>query len=172
MKFFAWFFLFAAAFVFEASILPRLFGGFSPPMMSAVLVLGIAFQGFWPGFAFAGLAGAFADAVSGGGIHAFVALGVFFIMGAFRALTQWEEPLGRIGAVLVGLLSQPILWLLGTVAVDLVFGAAVGRIRAADLVSAYALYHVTWVLLWFVLFSWLAIRGASRKSARRLYRLS
>ncbi|MDP3727092.1 MAG: hypothetical protein Q8R35_00445 [bacterium] len=171
MKFFAWLFLFAAAFIFEASMLPHFLSGFLPSITTAVLVLGIAFQGFGPGFAFAGLAGLAQDAALGGGIHTFSALGALFAMGVFRTYTQWEDPLGRIGAVLTGLVVMPLLWLLGRALADFVLSTAAPRLRADDVMSAYAFYNIAFAFIWFVLFSWLAIRGARRQSARRLRHL-
>lgn len=171
MKLLAWLFLFAAAFVFEASMLPYFLRGFLPSITTAVLVLGIAFQGLRPGFAFAGLAGLAQDAAVGGGIHAFSALGAFFAMGAFRVSTQWENPLGRMGAVLTGLVAMPLLRFPGAALADFIFGAAIPRFHADDVMSAYAFYNIAFAFIWFVLFSWLAIRGARRQSARRLYRL-
>lgn len=171
MKFFAWLFLFAAAFVFEASVLPHFLGGFLPSITTAVLVLGIAFQRFGPGFAFAGLAGLAQDVAVGGGIHTFSAIGACFAMGAFRTCTQWEEPLGRMGAVLTGLVTMPVFRFLGAVLADGMPGTAIARFHAEDVMSAYAFYNIAFAFIWFVLFSWLAIRGARRHNARRLRHL-
>lgn len=171
MKFFAWLFLFAASFVFEASMLPHFLSGFLPSITTAVLVLGIAFQSFGPGFAFAGFTGLAQDVAVGGGIHAFTALGVWLAMTAFRAFAEWEEPLGRMGAVLTGLVTMPLFRFLGAVLADLMSGTAIARFHAEDVMSAYAFYNIAFAFIWFVLFSWLAIRGVRRHGARRLRHL-
>lgn len=166
-----WLAAFFAAFVMESAILPRVLGGLTPSLTIAALIIGIAAQRFWPAFTFAVLAGMIQDIAAGGGIHTFTALGTFFAMQAFAAITQWEEPLARIGAAAVGLTLQPLLWQLGVRVAGLAFGTAASPLRGADIISRAALREVLFALAWFGLFTWRTFRTATERRAHRLRHL-
>lgn len=168
MRLFAWLIAFTGTLVVETAALPQILGGLTPSLMLAVLLLGIAFQEFWPGFTFAAFAGLLLDITAGGGIHTLIALGAFFTMQAFGALAQWEEPLGRIGAVALGLILQPLLRTIGAEVADFVLGVTASGIHFSDVASAIAVRETVFALTWFALFAWLEIRAASRRRGRRL----
>ncbi|MBI4132209.1 MAG: hypothetical protein HY474_01110 [Candidatus Sungbacteria bacterium] len=171
MRFFAWFGVFLAALLLEMAVLPQFFGALAPSLTLAVLIPGIASQRFWPGFGFAAAAGLALDVVAGGGIHTLVAIGTFFSMQAFRALTQWEEPLDRIGAVACGLILQPLLQFVGAHVADSVFGAAAVPLSVSDIASVSYLREISFAAGWFMLFVWFEIRRVRRYRAGRLMHL-
>ena len=166
-----WLAAFFAAFIVESAILPRLVGGLAPSLTTAALILGIAGQRFWPGLAFAALAGVLRDIAAGGGVYAFTALGTFFGMQAFAAITQWEDPLARIGAAAAGLTLQPLLWQLGIHVVGFAFGTAASPLGAADISSRAALGEILFALAWFGLFVWRTLSRAAERRAHRLRHL-
>ena len=171
MRFFFWLIVFTAAFVLETAALPQVLNGFTPSLTLAVLLLGVAFQPFWSGFAFAAFAGLLLDIASGGGIHTFIALGTFLAVRTFSLLMQWEEPLGRIGAVAIGLILQPPLRFIGAEFADLAFGVTVPGVRLSDAFGIVAVRETMFALLWFASFAWFEIRRARRHRGQRLRHL-
>lgn len=171
MKTLLWCLAFLLALIVEVSILPQFFGSSAPSLGQAVFILGVAFLGFRTGFAFAAFAGVLLDSVAGGGTHTLVALATFFTMRTFGALSQWEEPLGRIGQVVAGLVAIPALRLLAAPVLAAALGVAVAPLHAADAASAAFLREVAFALAWFMCFSWFEIRRARTHRVRRLAHL-
>ncbi len=166
-----WCVSFAAALVVEVSFLPRLTGGWVPALSTIPLLAGIALQGLPAGFLFAVLAGVLRDVVTGGGIYLLTALGTFLAMRLFLRLTQWERPLGAIAAVAVGLLLQPLIWLLAARVLSFFFSIAAPAFGMGNLTRKAALQDLLFTLLWVILFSWSLIRMARSYGERRLRHL-
>ena len=173
MKFTLWFLAYVLALLAEVSILPPLFGAVSVSLHTAVLVLGIAFQGAVPGFWFALLGGLLRDALApaGAASHALFALGVFLVMRGFLTFRRWDEPLRKIGAVLTGLVAVPAVWF-----ATARFGRAFGNLPAfvlhpADLISRTFLTETIFTAIWFGIFAFGMVRIFRSRRTREVGRL-
>lgn len=173
MNLLLWVFLYLIGLVIELAVAPLFFGGAAPPLSALIFFTAAAFQGFWPGFVFAGLAGFIHDALFPAAAARYVVsfVGIFFLMRAFGTLTQWDEPWRRIGVFGSGLLLFPFVWALASYAARWVFAAPFEVPGWSDFASAFFARESAYALVWFAGFAWLAIRGASGERARRLQHL-
>lgn len=168
-----WFGGFVLGLILEASLLPVWIGGATPPIASAVFLAAVSGLAFWPGLFFAGFAGFTRDLLlpGTGAVGSVSSFAVFFAVQAFGALTQWEEPLKRIGALLVGLLAVIPGWLFGILAGRIFFATPLPAPAFGDLGSQPAVLAAAFHILWISIYSWFLIRAAQRFSLRRLERL-
>ena len=160
-----WFVGYAAALLAEIFVLPSFLGSSVPAVASAVLILGIAFQEFMPGFWFAGASGVIRDLVRPAGAvpHTVVFLVVFLAMRAVMGSRRWDEPVRRASTVAAGLASLPLA-IIGSSSVGAVFfDISWGRLGWADLVSLPAADELLFAITWFSVFSWLMIRWVARR---------
>ena len=160
MKTILWLGVYLAVLIAEVTVLPQWLGVSAPALHFGVLAIGIASQDFLPGFLFAGLSGIARDALAPPSVaaHALFSLAVFFCMRLFLALSDWDEPMRRIGAVAIGILTAPPAWLIASAIAALVFGAASPAPGIADLWTTTALRETLFAAIWFLAFSWLAFR--------------
>lgn len=168
----AWLAGYIAALAFETAFLPAFFGVGVPALHAAVLILGIAFQGFWPGLWFAGAAGLARDLLipGTGGAESLAALLVFMAVHLFLAFTSLDMPLERIGAIAVGLLSVPAASRLAA-ALARSLGAAVPPFHGADFFTSIALRELIFAAAWFLLAAWLIVRSVERRRRQALRRI-
>lgn len=173
MKIILWLAIFISVLFLEVSFLPSFFGSAVPSLTTAVLIVGIALADFRTGFWFGGLAGIMRDILAPSTLagHTILFLGLFFAMRFFLILTQWEEPLRRIGAVFFGLLVWPLVWILSAWVGRWFFGTSLPFLEWRDLASWPAALEITFAVVWFSVFSWLAIKSAARRRILRLTRL-
>lgn len=173
MKVIFWLILYVLAMLFEIFIFPFFFGTSVPSLTTIVSLMGIVFQEFVPGFWFAGLSGVMRDILSpqAAAWHTIFSLSIFFAVRFFMAVTQWEEPLGRISAVAAGLLAIFPVWFFSSAAGRFFFGIEGPRIAWGDFASGFAIRGMIFAALWFSAFSWLAVKLWGKKKSRRLEHL-
>ena len=172
MRWILWVAGYLVALLFELAFLPSFFGTAVPSLHLMPLILGIVFQGFWPGLWFSGLAGFARDVLipGTGGTEVVTALLVFLAVRLFLALNLFDMPLERIGAVLVGLFTVPAA---SRVAVALAwgFGAAVPSFHGSALLSGTAIRELAFVAAWFLIACWLIARSVERQRRETLDRI-
>ncbi|MBI4132907.1 MAG: hypothetical protein HY473_02375 [Candidatus Sungbacteria bacterium] len=165
LHFVFWFIGYAAALLVEVFVLPSFLGSSVPAVASAVLILGIAFQEFMPGFWLAAASGVMRDLVRPAGVvpHAAVFLVVFLAMRAVMRSRRWDEPVRRASAVAAGLVSLPLALVGSNWAGAAFFDIRWGWLGWTDLVSRPAAGELLFALAWFSVFSWLMLRWVARK---------
>lgn len=172
MKLLTWIGVYLAALLLEIAFLPSFFGTAVPAFHLAPLILGMAFQGFWAGLWFSGLAGLSRDVLIPGtaGTEVMTVLLVFLAVRLFLALNLIDRPFERIGAVAVGLAAVPAVSRLA-IALARGFGAVVPSFHGAAFLNATALRELAFSVAWFLIAAWLIARSAAyhrRDAARRI----
>lgn len=165
LRFTFWLIGYAAAVLAEVFVLPSFLGASVPAVASAVLILGIAFQEFMPGFWLAAISGVIRDFVQPGGVvpHAAVFLAVFLAMRAVMRSRRWDEPVRRASTVAAGLVSLPLAIIGSSSVGEMFFDVRWGRLAWGDLVSRPAAGELLFAVAWFLVFSWLMLRWVARK---------
>lgn len=173
MKALLWIAAYAAVLVLEVSFLPGFFGTGVPALSVAALLLGIAFQDFWPGLWFSGLAGFGRDVLvpGSGGAETMAALLVFFAVRLFLALDFFDMALERMSAVLVGLAMIPVASGIASLLARIAFGASILSFQGRDLLSSTALRESMFAVIWFLAAAWLTARFYARKRREVMSRL-
>lgn len=155
---------FVAWLIIEIAALPVLLGVPAPPISGVLVATGILMLSPGAGLAFACFAGMLLDimspAVAPSGVAA--ALTIFFAVAAFRSFVAWDEPLKKIGALLVGLASLPLGGAVGALVSRVVFGLPVPLPKLSDLTSRPALTMLFVSALWLGAFAWYAVRRFDR----------
>ena len=173
MRLILWTALFLASFLAEAALLPNVVGA-AVPSVSTFIVWSASLRGFWPGLALVGFAGIVRDAaapLAEGGRYTLFFLGVFGAMRSFLAVSAWDDPWRRIGALALGMAVAPLVWLLAPAAARLLLGAALPPVAWSDAADRLFFREAAAALVWLGGFSWLAVRASSRERARRLQHL-
>lgn len=172
MRWILWTAGYLTALFLEVAFLPRFFGTAVPSLHLMPLILGIVFQGFWPGLWFSGLAGLSRDVLIPGtaGTEVMAALLVFLAVRLFLALNLLDTPLERIGAIAVGLGTIPAA---SRLAIALVrgFGAAVPSFHGSALLGGTALRELAFATAWFLVAAWLITRSVERQRREALDRI-
>lgn len=164
MQFIVWLALYLAAFLLEGAVLPVFFGARVPALSLTVLLIGVAFQDFWAGFWFASFAGLLRDVLASAAFpYTVFALLLFGCLQLFLTFVQWDDPLRRLGAILIGLLAAPPVWLASSAVGHLFFHLPLRAITLSDLTSRFAFGEAAFAASWFLVFSWCALRVARRK---------
>lgn len=173
MKIIVWLVAYLAVLIAEIAVLPQWLGSSTPAAHFGVFVIGIAFQEFFPGFLFASISGIMRDALAPPFVatHTLFALAVFFSMRLFFALSDWDEPMRRIGAVAIGILATPPAWLIASAIGRAIFGAASPALDIAGLWTTAALRETLFIAAWFSVFSWLAFRRVRHTRESELTRI-
>lgn len=173
MKALAWIGAYMVTLVLEVSFLPGFFGTGVPALHMAVLLLGIAFQDFWPGLWFSGLAGFSRDVLvpGSGGAETMTALLVFFAMRLFLAFDLFAMPFERMGAVLAGLFMVPVGSSIASHLARTAFGASIPSFQGRDLLSSVALRESMFAIVWFLAAAWLTARFYGRRRRDAMSRL-
>lgn len=174
MPWVGWLLLYLAALAFESAVLPELLGASVPSISGAVLIVGIVIQRFVPGFWFTVLAALIRDLLAPAAAppHLASALVTFLAVHLFGALTQWDEPLRRIGGALVGIIARPVGLGVGAGLGRALFGSTLAAPGLADLASAAVRREAIFAALWWALFVWLTLRWFRRRRREEVSRLA
>lgn len=172
MKFIFWFSTYIFLVVMEISVLPPFLSTSDLPLAAAVLILGTVSLNFRSGFWFAGLAGLAHDTLLAPGAfvsHTAFAFFIFFAIHFFKTLIQWNEPLDRIGATVVGFLAIPLAWPAGVAVSHIFFKSPLSGVDFALLSGAMA---VRWVIFAGAVAAGFAIMRLRRFRRRRVSQLT
>jgi hypothetical protein len=168
MRFLFWITLFVLALLGEVAVLPNMVGQFVPVISFAVLVVGIAWQEFWSGLFFVGLAGILRDSISPVDTvsHTLFFVIVFLLMRLFIALSAWDEPARRIGAIVGTFVLLPLSWNMSSLIMRALFHVSPPLFYLSDIHSRWFLVNSIVTSLWLLLLSWSMVRR------QRKYRLA
>lgn len=160
--------LFFFALLIEGSVLSRLFQGAIPTISFAILVLSLATQKPFSAVWFALGAGLLRDLLASEHSISFLMLYVLLwaIIHGFMAATQFDEPLKTVLGVCVGFLLSPLAWVI----VSLAQGSQPG-ISFSDLVSRPGISEVSFIIVTFLMFTWVSLRFFRRQRASELHYL-
>lgn len=164
MKFLFWIVLFASALFAEFTLLPDAIGSLAPVVSFAVLIMGIAWQEFWPGLVFTGLSGFLRDSVSPTDVasHTLFFIAVILFMWLFREFSGWDEPACRIGAIVGAFVFLPIFWNASSIAMEIAFNISTRHFLLSDMHSRWFLVNSIASALWLLILSW-GLASWSRK---------
>ena len=155
----------------EVSLLPPWLGTSDLPLTAAVLVLGVVSLNFTSGFWFAGLAGFTHDALLAPGAfvsHTAFAFFIFFAVHFFTTLIQWDEPLNRISAMVVGFLAIPLAWPAGAAIAHIFFKSPLTGIDFTLLTGPLVVRWVVFAGAVAALFAIIQIRKFQRRRVNEL----
>lgn len=174
MKFFFWIALFVFAFLSEITVLPGIVGVFVPVISFAVLVMGIAWQGFSAGLLFVGLAGFIRDSVSpvDAVSHTPFFIIVFLLMWLFQIFSGWDEPARRIGAIIGAFVLLPLSWNASSFVMQVLFHISPPLFYFSDFESRWFLLNSTATALWLLLLSWSMVRWSRKRRLAIASRIS
>lgn len=172
MIFIAWLAAYILAFGAEISFLPVFFNSI-PPLSFSVLILGMAMQGFAPGFWFAGLAGFSRDLIAPqtAGSHVLFFLAIFFIVHAFAFATHLEEPLRKISKVVIGFIAAPVIWVLIGAGIGTFFESPVQAVRWTDMPRLFAPGDYLFISAVVIIFACVLLRRFRRGRGNEFGRL-
>lgn len=159
MRFILWTIVYIFILFCEIFVLPKFFGASVLPFSFSIAIIAIADQVFLPGILFASLAGVLRDLVTpeAAPSHTIFFLAIFLFMHFFRVITNWDEPMGRIGSIFSGLLLQVGAWTV-SIALSSIFLIHASISDAFRSATAYVSpFDILFEFLWFVLYAWLMI---------------
>lgn len=174
MRFLIWVLAYFAGFILEVSVLPIFFSTGVPGIANAILIMGMAYLSFTPGFWLAALAGLTRDFLFNPGFFAsqvFLIMLVFLAMHFFRVVSRWDEPLYRISLVVVGFASWPAAWMASLFLNQFVLGHGLAPSGLFSDIGRLIGNELAFVLVLILAFSWFTIRRFTKRRSFELSRI-
>lgn len=146
MRAFLWTVSFVLAAAFEYALLPPVFGD-TLPLLAAVAVSGAALLPFWAGYSGVLAAGFFEDLLGTKAAvpNILVLIFVFLSVRAFRAWSEWDEPLESVAALFLGFAFYPVGWLFTSFLGRRIFAVPAGGFTVSPLVLRDGFFFLAWI---------------------------